>query len=924
MKKLSKLISVLLMLSMLFSLFCITSYAADGCISGECSVSVCKNGTTKYTYKLLTAEGGSEVADAVWSVTAEEEGDISTYAVISEAGVLSLTSAAAGKTLTVAASGGDYSASIVVTVADTAVDSEIAGASEILRAPEGTYASHKFTLSSDVENVKWSISDWKDFYSADVAVPDGVFMLEDGSLIVSGSAADAANSAVDIKNDNLENATFNVVAKTEGGEIIATKQVKYINEIKTWTDLPARNFDDMEGQTEGAMPNGVGSIGANTYVDRPFSYWRAQDTTGTLTVKAEADGNKYIQAAGRANQWSTSSTLLVELSGDTGKLKEQPVITLESDFKPETSVLGSNEYSLWFVCVTSGGNSADTGGLDLRYKKESVGVIGIYSHMNPDKSGVGRYNDNSTGTKLAEVKADEWFNARAEITTAKDGKLGSFDLYINDTLVLEDEPTVLEGVNWLRVGCSIDNLALYSESKVTNAYTVSGDDTLIPPASGIVSKHTYSAAKAIDWYEYSGAVKFALKTETAGVSISDDGVLELDGSAVKSGSFIVQAKAENGTVLGEKTVTIPTTLYAWLKDSRGEALNLNYIYADFENQTVGEAPNNRPYSGVNYDSNIVNFYAGLNSAAAPVIAEENGNKYVKASGQFNGTYSSGSALAMEFKDDAKNIIKNNSVVTLEASFKAEKELFNEEGLTEAELNYKGVRNYSLLFICDGHKDGNDKGRLDIRYSVLDSDHNKIGIYSNMNADGTGMKNGYQKGDLLYVVNADEWFNARVEIKRDANGGTGKFDLYINDCLVLKDEPTAFTTTNNVFTGACIDNIAIYSGSKKVQTASADNDILVYADGTKLTAENGRYALADGSTTAVVSIAAQDSVLAGNDGKQLIAAVYNADGALIRSTYSDLVTSRAGITSGALSVSAAGGSYVKAFIWGTDGSLKPIR
>lgn len=905
MKRISKLFAVILAVSMLFSMLSFSAFAADGgYLSGECSLSVYKSGTSVFAYKLLKAEGGEEVSGAIYTVTAADEEDISSYASINSEGLLSLGAEAAGKSFTVAAAAEGYSASIIVQVSAETKEVLIEGTDIICRAPEGTYASNLFKISGmDSSDVVWSISDWKDLNGEACNAPEGIIMLESGELIVPGSAPDAVNTPVIGNDEILDTATFVITAKNNAGEVLAEKTVKYANELNTWTDLPARVFDDMQGQTPGAEPKNKGELGNSNWVDRPISYGRGADTTNVLTVAAEDNGNRYIKAAGRFNQWSAGATLLITPSGDIGKMKNQPVITMESKFKAESEVLENDRFSLWFVCVENGGNSGDKGGMDIRYKKLANGNIGIYSHMS---GGEGRYNDFSDGALVAEVGADKWFAARAEIDTVN----GVFDLYINDELVMENEPTVLKGVNYIRVGASTDDFALYSGKKLANTYAVSGEETIIPPAPGISSKHFYRADKAYSWLEDEENVKFALKSAKDGVSISENGEVIIDGSMVKKGDFVVLAKSADGEVLGEKTVTIPETLYGWIDfDGDGIKDNLNYIYADAENQTVGKAPNNRPFGG-SYDSNTINFYNGKNSSFAPVVNGDENNKYIKSRGQFNGAYSSGSGLLMNIKEDANNIIKNNKTVTLESKFMAEKELFENE-----------VRNYSLWFICDNQTDGNDKGVLDIRYCSLDGDKDQIGIYSNMNEDGTGFKNSYQKGDLLYVVPADEWFDARAEINIENH----KFDLYINNVLVLKDEPTAFEKFSNIFSGACIDDVAIYTGRKVCGTVAPEKNLELYADGAKLDkTADGKYNL-NGSEKLTAAIAYNDSVLKEHQNKKLIIGIYSSNGMLIRNVSGDILTSKVGISTGAASISADGGSYAKAYIWEADGNkLTPLR
>ncbi len=353
-----------------------------------------------------------------------------------------------------------------ISISASAATYKINGAKQIIRPPVGSFASHQYSLEGYSDDITWSISDWSHSGSPLNAVPSGVYISQSGELIVEGSSADATDAADGIikNNDTLDFATFKVNAADKNGNLLESTIVNYYNEITTWTDFPERVFDNLQGQTPGAAPKNKAELGNSGWVDTPLAYNRGAETNGTLEVVEEADGNRYIRAAGRFNQWSDASTLLVEPNSNIAKMTNEPYITLESRFKAEEAVLGNDRFSLWFICVDNVGNSADEGGLDIRYKKNGD-KIGIYSHMNPDKSGVGRYNDYSNGDWLCDVEADTWFDARVEITCASEGKLGSFDLYINDKLVLNDAETVLTGIKGIRVGASIDDIAIYSGFK---------------------------------------------------------------------------------------------------------------------------------------------------------------------------------------------------------------------------------------------------------------------------------------------------------------------------------------------------------------------------------------------------------------------------------------------------------------------------
>lgn len=339
---------------------------------------------------------------------------------------------------------------------------EISGADLICRAPFGRYAAHEYKLSGfNKDEVIWSISDWQGSDGAACEAPGGVIMTKSGGLIVPGNAENAGGGDVIGNNDAFEDGSFLVTASSTNGDVLAEKRVTYAHELSNWTDFPTRVYDDMQALPLGGITSatGRGGLGSTNWQDYPLQYNQGPDSKYNATVEQEDDGNVYIRSAGVHNQWSNCSGLLITPYTQRAKMQNQPVITMESRFRAESEVLENNRFSLWYVCVTSPGNTDDKGGLDIRYKKLENGNIGIYSHMN---GGEGRYNDYSDGRKVAEVEADKWFDARAEIDTESH----VFSLYINDELVMENEPTVLTAVNWVRIGASVDDFALYSGKKV--------------------------------------------------------------------------------------------------------------------------------------------------------------------------------------------------------------------------------------------------------------------------------------------------------------------------------------------------------------------------------------------------------------------------------------------------------------------------
>lgn len=87
MKRTFQFVSCLLLMMLAMSLCIMPISAAEtGYISGDCRIFLPKSGTIKLTYKLLTAEGGTEVSGAAWSLIGDNAADnIGSYAYVNAA-----------------------------------------------------------------------------------------------------------------------------------------------------------------------------------------------------------------------------------------------------------------------------------------------------------------------------------------------------------------------------------------------------------------------------------------------------------------------------------------------------------------------------------------------------------------------------------------------------------------------------------------------------------------------------------------------------------------------------------------------------------------------------------------------------------------------------------------------------------------------
>ena len=120
MKRTFQFVSCLLLMMLAMSL-CIMPIAAaeTGYISGDCRIFLPKSGTIKLTYKLLTAEGGTEISGAAWSLIGDNAADnIGSYAYVNAAsGELYISAdAPLGESFRLKAETANYTAEKLITI----------------------------------------------------------------------------------------------------------------------------------------------------------------------------------------------------------------------------------------------------------------------------------------------------------------------------------------------------------------------------------------------------------------------------------------------------------------------------------------------------------------------------------------------------------------------------------------------------------------------------------------------------------------------------------------------------------------------------------------------------------------------------------------------------------------------------------------
>ncbi|MGN1059568.1 MAG: hypothetical protein ACI4QW_03970, partial [Clostridia bacterium] len=301
--------------------------------------------------------------------------------------------------------------------------------------------------------------------------------------------------------------------------------------------------------------------------------------------------------------------------------------------------------------------------------------------------------------------------------------------------------------------------------------------------------------------EYTGPeedVRWQLSGAPAELMIMEDGGLIIPGTVGCGLSFAVQAVSADGTLLAEKTVTLPNKLYDWADEpTRG--------YLDFETQIVGTVPEDRMLGQANWNDYMFSFEGkdtGTGAGSAIVKSEiddrGNENKYVSASG------------AMDWSNRGTTL----QVITTGKLSKGRAVAF--EGRFMAESAALGSETWTLFLNYDVT---NRKVINDFRYKA---ENGRIGIYCYM-FNGSSLATPRK----LTEMEPDTWFWVREDF--DAVNHT--LSLYINEDKVIDREPRSHQVLQGFKIGAAVDDIAVYTGAGLVPTLPETlPEVLYFAEG----------------------------------------------------------------------------------------------
>ncbi len=154
----------------------------------------------------------------------------------------------------------------------------------------------------------------------------------------------------------------------------------------------------------------------------------------------------------------------------------------------------------------------------------------------------------------------------------------------------------------LEVGLRVDDVEIYSGTPCGEPYTFVGSESILAPGNGKAAKLDYKVLD-LDGNAVSG-LALTSNNLPEGVAIENNSLVVF-GSVVKSGTFTLKATGANGTVYGEKTVTVQPTVY----------------FEDFE--------------GLQQGASVANSSIASAETVGTVAKEENGNLYASGSKNSN-------------------------------------------------------------------------------------------------------------------------------------------------------------------------------------------------------------------------------------------------------------------------------------------------
>ncbi|MBQ4517292.1 MAG: hypothetical protein II997_01750 [Clostridia bacterium] len=457
-------------------------------------------------------------------------------------------------------------------------------------------------------------------------------------------------------------------------------------------------------------------------------------------------------------------------------------------------------------------------------------------------------------------------------------------------------------------GTMVDDIQIYNVDKASGSYAISGQTDITRAPIGTSANFAYKAAASLPWATGEG-LTWGISGSYTGVSVNEaTGVVTVAGSAA-TGTFTLQLK-EGGAVVAEKAVKIVDATDQWVDDK-------SRTFLDFENQSdyVGKAPAHRITGVSNYNDIPLSFERRGESSLTKeedlvtgvIQQESNGNLYVTALGQawWGANGSTFRFYPYGLKD--RKWLEGAESATLEADFMIESD----------KMSTRLGERYSLL-------------SENLATGATVATASDIEVSYRYFADGTaGIYTGYwtkdeEGGDitaatLVGVVNADEWFNVRLEF----NFVNKTYDLYVNNQKLAVAEPIKKDHIECFYVGAAIDNIAAYHGAKAVDevalTTSFKDGVAAINDAAFATA-----IAVNETEIKTISVTLGEAAPAGvSSDAKLIIAQYSGDKMVKMTSVPVTVVNGKLYGCAALTAEYAAGDTVKAFLWNW-GTLQPVK
>lgn len=537
MKRTFQFVSCLLLMMLAMSL-CIMPIAAaeTGYISGDCRIFLPKSGTIKLTYKLLTAEGGTEVSGAAWSLIGDNAADnIGSYAYVN------------------AASGELY----------ISADAPL-GESFRLKAETANYTAEKLIT---IHNVKY----WTDFEDAEQVktifgsgFDTSLIQEENGNHYAdfTGGNWGASNVTNPLTPENLATTSLNIEARfrttgTSGinGDLYAMR-ILY-NEVSYMYDGQSVTFSPNFKIYHDVKADGLYPI-TNHYYNQgnPTSTEKSQNNAGVTANTF----NRY--------KWN--------VKGGTGVARSKTNLILNDKTALSNYQMFQFDVNLDAVAVKQFNFFTDTDDIEIYSGEKASGTYSVLGEEKILRAPEGR----TAAFTYTATPVLPWAEAADDITwsvkenysgvTFSEGKLlvsgsaarGSFTVQakVGDTVIGEKKVTIIPTSPWSAV---TDKTRAYRDFEELSEGKLATENNPYPNAIRVenLTPTDYSEGSSVvkidgkTYIEAKGRVYWSKDGTTLGVNIRDCAQMNYSGSnlEIASSSATIETNVKLNNAIGEHT-----------------------------------------------------------------------------------------------------------------------------------------------------------------------------------------------------------------------------------------------------------------------------------------------------------------------------------------------------------------------------------